>query len=605
MRSNLIDRVGGVASCWRHAAGTTASRSGRLPRRRRRATCRPPRRHPPPRAPPARPAPRARPATPPRPRLPASRARSTRGARASRSPAPCTSRRPRFPSRLRRSTRRRRARSRSSGTRTTAAFALGGASFVGKQPTSPTLRLTFTVRSGRDAASFASDDGECDVIYDRGADDVRRHVQVHRPHRRAARSSSTPGHVQRHGVATDRAAASRTGTDLAWLAGSALVVLAVLLPVRPARVPLPLGPDVPVYLWWTRLGASQGLSRRRRPPGQPGALRDAGGRRAPAGRRGHRRARGRARRRVGSGSACSSARRAPWPASARVRAAWVLAGLLAGLFAVHLAAGYLANLAFAAPFLAAASASRRHAAGPVAAAIALGGGGLAHPLFFLLGALVLAASPRGRSRARRGWRSDAGRVAVAALGGGAIVAAACSRWRRPGAAGGRHVEGRVPAPGGLTDAVRHAYLDRPAPVDALRAVARAPAGGAGADADERLRAALPRGVGGARRRRRAGRPAHRLVPRRPVHHVRVLDPGARGLGVVGVWLWLERRVWLAALVAAALVGAMAAGALIAWSRQEPFISPLEVERATTAARIADTLPPARRSCSSWTRRTRP
>ena len=34
-----------------------------------------------------------------------------------------------------------------------------------------------------------------------------------------------------------------------------------------------------------------------------------------------------------------------------IRAAWVLAGLLAGLFTVHLAAGYLANLAFAAPFV--------------------------------------------------------------------------------------------------------------------------------------------------------------------------------------------------------------------------------------------------------------
>ena len=41
----------------------------------------------------------------------------------------------------------------------------------------------------------------------------------------------------------------------------------------------------------------------------------------------------------------------------------------------------------------------------------------------------------------------------------------------------------------------------------------------------------------------------------------------------------------------ALLAAMAAGALIAWSRQVPFISPLEVARATTAARIAQTLPP--------------
>ena len=35
---------------------------------------------------------------------------------------------------------------------------------------------------------------------------------------------------------------------------------------------------------------------------------------------------------------------------------------------------------------------------------------------------------------------------------------------------------------------------------------------------------------------------------------------------------------------------MAAGALMSWSRQQPFIAPLEVDRATTAARIADTLP---------------
>ncbi len=68
-------------------------------------------------------------------------------------------------------------------------------------------------------------------------------------------------------------------------------------------------------------------------------------------------------------------------------------------------------------------------------------------------------------------------------------------------------------------------------------------------------------------------------------------PALAGVGVVAVWLWLERRAWLAMLFAAALVGLMAAGALIAWSRQEPFIAPLEVERATTAARIADTLPP--------------
>ena len=43
-------------------------------------------------------------------------------------------------------------------------FALGGTSFVGNHPTSSTLRLTFSIPSGAGTASFASDDGRCDVI---------------------------------------------------------------------------------------------------------------------------------------------------------------------------------------------------------------------------------------------------------------------------------------------------------------------------------------------------------------------------------------------------------------------------------------------------------
>jgi hypothetical protein len=44
-----------------------------------------------------------------------------------------------------------------------AGFALGGTSFVGTTPTSATLRLTFYVHSASGTASFASDDGGCDV----------------------------------------------------------------------------------------------------------------------------------------------------------------------------------------------------------------------------------------------------------------------------------------------------------------------------------------------------------------------------------------------------------------------------------------------------------
>jgi hypothetical protein len=45
-----------------------------------------------------------------------------------------------------------------------ATILLDGTSFVGNHPTSATLRLTFSVPSGTGTASFASDDGRCDVI---------------------------------------------------------------------------------------------------------------------------------------------------------------------------------------------------------------------------------------------------------------------------------------------------------------------------------------------------------------------------------------------------------------------------------------------------------
>jgi hypothetical protein len=106
------------------------------------------------------------------------------------------------------------------------------------------------------------------------------------------------------------------------------------------------------------------------------------------------------------------------------RPAWVLAGVLAGTFATHLVAGYVSNLVFAVVFLAAvavlADPSRRAV---VAAAILLGAGGLAHPLFFLVGAVILlgAAIPlraRGASE-----RAQSLRALAAVAGGGAIVGA--------------------------------------------------------------------------------------------------------------------------------------------------------------------------------------
>ena len=59
--------------------------------------------------------------------------------------------------------------------------------------------------------------------------------------------------------------------DLAWLGGLTAALLAVFVwPYLIDGYRFGVGPDVPVYLWWTRVGASEGLStvgsRPARPP---------------------------------------------------------------------------------------------------------------------------------------------------------------------------------------------------------------------------------------------------------------------------------------------------------------------------------------------------
>ena len=235
------------------------------------------------------------------------------------------------------------------------------------------------------------------------------------------------------------------------------------------------------------------------------------------------------------------------------RAAWVLAGLLTGLFTVHLAAGYLANLAFAAPFIAAAVClavgTRR---GVVAAAIALGGGGLTHPQFFLIGALVLAAvAVWSLARHERGWESDAGRVAVATVAGGAFVGAGMLAMTiGPARLAVDTSKDGFLRRAGMSDAVRHAYLER-----ALHRWTRyvqwlaLPLAALG----------LMRTSGFARRVLAAwtalvvlGAPVGLLTGWFPADRLITFGfsiPALAGVGVVAVWLWLERRLWLATLVA--------------------------------------------------------
>lgn len=385
----------------------------------------------------------------------------------------------------------------------------------------------------------------------------------------------------------------RTGTDLVWLAGIALGVLVVLLvPFVRHGYRFGIGSDIPVYLWWTRVGAAEGLSVVGERPGSPALIAVlAGTLRLPvvAVTAGLEAALGAAiaaavAMLVRAANAMGGERRG-------ARAAWILGGSLAGLFAVHLAAGYLANLAFAAPFVAAAvclSCGTRR--GAVAAAILLGGGGLAHPQFFLVGVAIFGVvAVWSLVRRERGWSSDAGRVAIAALGGGAAVGVGLASM----AIGPARLVVDTSKDGflrraGLADSVRDAYTDR-----AIRRWARyvqwlsIPMAALG----------LMRTSGFARRVLAAwstlvviGAPLGLLTGWYPADRLITFGfaiPALAGVGAAAVWGWFGRRVWLGAAVAASLVGLMAAGALMAWSRQTPFLSTLEVTQVTTAGRIAE------------------
>ncbi|MGH2680995.1 MAG: hypothetical protein ACRDG8_11030, partial [Actinomycetota bacterium] len=192
------------------------------------------------------------------------------------------------------------------------------------------------------------------------------------------------------------------GRDLAWLGGLVAALLLLLTwPYLVDRFRFGVGPDVPVYLWWTRVGASEGLSTVGARPGAPALAAVIAGTLqldAAAVTAGLASGLG-----VAVGTAAAALVRV---AGGRSGKAWLLAGLLSGVFAVHLVAGYLANLVLVAPFLAAAAslAGRRRAWW--AAALLLAGGGLAHPPFLvhaivvLLGVAVLAWRAGARDEAR-------------------------------------------------------------------------------------------------------------------------------------------------------------------------------------------------------------
>ena len=386
----------------------------------------------------------------------------------------------------------------------------------------------------------------------------------------------------RRGSATDRGA---NRTDALLVSALALVLLGWFLwPFVARGAGFPVGPDAPVYLWWSRLAGADGLSAIANRPGAPALSLVLEGTLALSVAQATAAVEVVMGVAVGLASAALVRRRAGALGS-------TLAGLLAGTFAVHLAAGYLANLVTAAAFLAAGALlddPRRRAA--ILAAFVLAGGGLAHPQFLLLGVAILLVA------AAIAWRSDrheAFRIAGTAVGGAAALAIGLLAVR-PGAPP-LEVDTSKDAflrRAGLTSELRSAYLDRfvhrwtryvqwvSVPLAAIGFTA--PNGNAG----RILRSWFVLTFVGVTLALVTGSlPADRFLT------FGFAIPILAAFGLVRLWRRLERRRALAGVVTAALTITMLAGSAIAWNRQDPFLSQEEGRALLVASQAVSRLEP--------------
>jgi len=345
-----------------------------------------------------------------------------------------------------------------------------------------------------------------------------------------------------------------------------------------------VGPDAPVYLWWSRLGGADGLSAIAHRPGAPALSLILEGTLALSVVQATAAVEVVLGVAVGLASAALVRRRAGAVGSA-------LAGLLAGTFAVHLAAGYVANLITAAAFLAAGALlddPRRRAA--VLAAVVLAGGGLAHPQFLLVCVAILLVAA---TAALRSDRREAFRIGGTAVGGAAALGIGLLAVR-PGAPP-LEVDTSKDAflrRAGLTSELRSAYLDRfvhrwtryvqwvSVPLAAIGFTA--PNGNAG----RILRSWFVLTFVGVTFALVTGwLPADRFVT------FGFAIPILAALGLVRVWRRLERRRGLAVVVTAALTLSMLSGSAIAWNRQDPFLSEEEVRALAVANEAVSQLEP--------------
>ncbi|HET6791673.1 MAG TPA: hypothetical protein VFI35_08850 [Actinomycetota bacterium] len=368
--------------------------------------------------------------------------------------------------------------------------------------------------------------------------------------------------------------------DLAWLGGLWCVLLAVFVwPYAIDGHPFGVGPDVPVYLWWTRVGASEGLSMVGSRPGAPALVAALVGTlhlNVTAVTAGLASALGVA---VGAASAALVRRAA--------ERTWLLAGLLAGVFSVHLVAGYLANLVVAVAFLAAAACLAGPRRSWWAAAVLLAGGGLAHGPFLVHAIVVFAGAAALAWRA--GARDEARDIALSVTAGGVVAAAGIlATIAGPGPiAAETSRDGYLRRAGldrQLVDAYRERFRLRAARYVQWISVPLAVAGTAVADASVE---------GGFLRRFLAswltviavGVPVGYITGWLPPDRLVTFGFAVPIAAAIGLG-WLRGRLggrgWLTWAVVGALAGWMILGGLLAWGRQAPFVNPREVELAREA-----------------------
>ena len=278
------------------------------------------------------------------------------------------------------------------------------------------------------------------------------------------------------------------------------------------------------------------------------------------------------------------------------RKTWLLAGLLAGVFSVHLVAGYLANLVVAVTFLAAAACLAGPRRSWWAAAVLLAGGGLAHPPFLIHAVVVLAGAAVLAWRA--GARDEARDIALSVTAGGLVAGAGVlATIAGPGPiAAETSKDGYLRRAGldrQLVDAFRERFRLRAARYVQWITVPLAVVGTAVADASVAggfLRRFLTSWLAVIAIGIPVGYVTGWLPPDRLVTFGFAV-PIAAALGLTWLRERLGSRPVLAYAAILALVTWMIVGSLLAWGRQASFVSVPEARQALHAAAIARLLPP--------------